>query len=441
MSIRTGALESRRFLLFATEQLVLFGGFLLAASIVCLLSTPFTFRLLIAEAMAATGLLQFGFYLADLYDLNVAFTDAPSGARLLRVLGLITMASGILTFFIPLSPSARIAAIAGLGGTCAAALPLRALLPRLGRRVAVQARLLIVGRGASRSLFEREIERDGTCEVVEVATLSAPRLAARARANHVDAVVVAMDDRRGLNVHELLSCRIQGFEVMNAAEFFEAVLKKIPVELLRPSDLVFTEGFSQPAWLRLARRVISFTGALALLAIASPILILAAFFIQVDSKGGVFYNQDRVGANGRVFRMRKFRTMRIDAEAGGIKWAQVDDPRVTRVGRILRRFRIDELPQLFNVLRGEMGLIGPRPERPAFVRLLSEKLPYYGLRNLVPPGITGWAQVRYPYAASLEEAREKLKYDLYYVKHLSVGLDLRILFHTAKVVLFGRGAR
>jgi lipopolysaccharide/colanic/teichoic acid biosynthesis glycosyltransferase len=139
--------------------------------------------------------------------------------------------------------------------------------------------------------------------------------------------------------------------------------------------------------------------------------------------------------------MLKFRTMRVDAEAGGVRWAQKDDPRVTRVGRILRRFRVDELPQLINVLRGEMGVVGPRPERPQFVAQLRTQIPYYELRTLVRPGITGWAQVRYPYAASLEEAREKLQYDLYYVKHLSVRLDLTILFHTAKVVLFGRGAR
>jgi lipopolysaccharide/colanic/teichoic acid biosynthesis glycosyltransferase len=163
--------------------------------------------------------------------------------------------------------------------------------------------------------------------------------------------------------------------------------------------------------------------------------------IKLDSAGPLFYTQERVGAHGRPFKMLKFRTMRTDAEAAGAVWAEKDDPRVTRVGRLLRRFRVDELPQLINVLKGEMGVVGPRPERPQFVARLRTQIPYYDLRALVPPGITGWAQIRYPYAASLEEAKEKLKYDLYYVKHLSLFLDLAILFHTAKVVLFGRGAR
>jgi lipopolysaccharide/colanic/teichoic acid biosynthesis glycosyltransferase len=178
-----------------------------------------------------------------------------------------------------------------------------------------------------------------------------------------------------------------------------------------------------------------------LLVLMAPLILVAALAIKLDSRGPVLYAQDRVGAQGRPFRMLKLRTMRVDAEPSGARWATKDDPRVTRVGRLLRRFRVDELPQLLNVLRGDMGVIGPRPERPEFVAELRQRIPYYDLRTLVPPGITGWAQICYPYAASLEEAREKLHYDLYYVKHLSVRLDLTILFHTAKVVLFGRGAR
>jgi lipopolysaccharide/colanic/teichoic acid biosynthesis glycosyltransferase len=179
-----------------------------------------------------------------------------------------------------------------------------------------------------------------------------------------------------------------------------------------------------------------------LFSFAAPILLVVAAIIKLgDPSGPVFYTQDRVGMGGRTFKMLKFRTMCTDAEAAGVTWAQKDDPRVTRFGRYLRRFRIDELPQILNVLKGEMGIVGPRPERPEFVAKLRRQIPYYELRTLVPPGITGWAQIRYPYAASLEEAREKLQYDLWYVKHLGLRLDLTILFHTAKVVLFGRGAR
>jgi exopolysaccharide biosynthesis polyprenyl glycosylphosphotransferase len=186
---------------------------------------------------------------------------------------------------------------------------------------------------------------------------------------------------------------------------------------------------------------VSLFASLVLFLFAAPVLLLVAIIIKLDSKGPVFYTQERVGMGGRNFKMLKFRTMKTDAEATGVKWAQKDDPRVTRIGKYLRRFRIDELPQILNVVKGEMGIVGPRPERPEFVAKLRRQIPYYDLRTLVPPGITGWAQIRYPYAASLEEAREKLQYDLWYVKHLSVRLDISILFHTAKVVLFGRGAR
>jgi exopolysaccharide biosynthesis polyprenyl glycosylphosphotransferase len=252
---------------------------------------------------------------------------------------------------------------------------------------------------------------------------------------------VAVDDRRGLDIRELLKCRLAGLEVIDASAFAERALKKIPVELTRPSDLVFSDGFERSSWLIFGRRVVSLMAAGALFVLAAPILIVVAALIKLDSRGPIFYTQERVGLNGRSFKMLKFRTMHPDAESTGVKWAQKDDPRVTGLGKYLRRFRIDELPQIINVLRGEMGVVGPRPERPEFVAKLRTQIPYYDLRTLVPPGITGWAQIRYPYAASLDEAREKLQFDLYYVKHLSVLLDLVILFHTAKVVLFGRGAR
>ena len=205
---------------------------------------------------------------------------------------------------------------------------------------------------------------------------------------------------------------------------------------------MFSDGFdrSEAAHLRAAHGVVGRRRG-AVSSRRRPSSSCVAILIKLDSRGPIFYTQERVGLNGRNFKMFKFRTMRADAEQAGVQWAQKDDPRVTGIGTYLRRFRIDELPQLINVLKGEMGLVGPRPERPEFVAQLRTQIPYYELRTLVPPGITGWAQIRYPYAASLEEAREKLQYDLYYVKHLSVFLDLVILFHTAKVVLFGRGAR
>jgi exopolysaccharide biosynthesis polyprenyl glycosylphosphotransferase len=254
-------------------------------------------------------------------------------------------------------------------------------------------------------------------------------------------VVVAADDRRGLPTLALLQCRAEGIEVIDAATLAARVLHRLPVELVRPSDLIFNDGFAQPRWLVLSRRVLSLVAALGLLALVWPLVLVAAVAIRLDSPGPILFRQERVGRGGTAFAMYKFRTMRTDAEAGGVRWAQRDDPRITRVGRVLRRFRVDELPQLWNVLKGEMELVGPRPERPEFVAQLRRRIPYYDLRHIVPPGITGYAQVCYPYAASVEEAKEKLQFDLYYVRYLSLELDLYVLAMTAKVVLFGRGAR
>jgi sugar transferase (PEP-CTERM system associated) len=371
----------------------------------------------------------------------VAWQDAREHKRLLKVLGAATIVCAAATLLLPATLVSRLAAIAGLGGACTVALLLRAALPGVGWQFALRARVLVVGQGCAAAALLQEIHRDGHAEVAAYATLDGVGLTDRARAANTHTLVVATDDRRGLDVRELLACRLAGLEVIQAITFCERVLKKIPIELVKPSDLVFSDGFQRPRLLLWTRRAVSLATSVVLFIFALPILLLAAIAIKLDSPGPVFYSQERVGAHGRTFPMLKFRTMRTDAETGTAKWAMKNDPRITGVGRWLRRFRIDELPQIFNVIRGEMNVVGPRPERPEFVADLSAQIPYYDLRALVPPGITGWAQIRYPYAASLEEAREKLQYDLYYVKHLSVMLDLVILFHTAKTVLFGRGAR
>jgi sugar transferase (PEP-CTERM system associated) len=443
MRVGSRYLESRKLAFFVGEQLALFGSFVAATLVVggAIGQNADWLRILI-EAAVVTTALQIGLYLADLYDFGVAWKDAPRAERLLKCLGATTIVCGIGTLLLPGTSGARVTAVAGLGGACTVALALRAVLPDVARRISLRARVLVVGRGtraAARLLGE--VERDGHSEIAGTVTVESQGLVARARAVGADAIVVAVDDRRGLNVRELLACRLAGLEVIDATSFAERALKKIPIELARPSDLVFSDGFDRSRWLIFGRRMLSLMAAGLLFILAAPILLIVAILIKLDSKGPIFYTQDRVGMNGRNFKMIKFRTMRTDAEAAGVKWAQKDDPRVTRLGKYLRRFRVDELPQILNVLKGEMGVVGPRSERPEFVARLRNQIPYYELRTLVPPGITGWAQIRYPYAASLEEAREKLQYDLYYVKHLSVFLDLVILFHTAKVVLFGRGAR
>ena len=259
----------------------------------------------------------------------------------------------------------------------------------------------------------------------------------------VHRVIVAMPDRRGtIPMQELLDLRMHGVKIEEAASWLEKISGKIEVENLYPSWLVFGEGFRRSSVFQLARRAISVVISLVGLVLALPLFPLIVLAIRLDSKGPVFYTQARVGKGGRVFNVVKFRTMREDAEAlSGPKWAGDNDPRVTRVGRFLRSSRLDEIPQLWCVLKGDMAFVGPRPERPEFIEWLSQEIPYYGVRHMVRPGLTGWAQVKYKYGSTVEDAREKLQYDLFYIKNASIGLDLVIMFLTVKIVMLGRGAQ
>jgi sugar transferase (PEP-CTERM system associated) len=259
----------------------------------------------------------------------------------------------------------------------------------------------------------------------------------------VDRVIVAFSDRRGaMPVRELLKLRMSGMRVEEATAMIEKISGKIEVEGLYPSALIFSEGFPLNTAFLLARRLASFLVSFLALIILLPLFPLIAIAIRLTSEGPIFYRQKRVGRNGVVFTCFKFRTMGVHAETeNGPQWATDDDARITRFGYWLRRSRLDETPQLWNVLRGDMGFVGPRPERPEFVEWLSREIPYYHLRHVIRPGITGWAQVRYQYGASLAESQEKLKYDLYYIKHMSLRLDLLILLYSIKVVLLGRGSR
>ncbi len=263
------------------------------------------------------------------------------------------------------------------------------------------------------------------------------------RTQKVHRVIVAMPDRRGtIPMQELLDLRMQGVKIEEAASWLERISGKIEVENLYPSWLVFGEGFRRSTLFRLVRRGISVGISLVGLILALPLLPLIMLAIRLDSKGPVFYTQTRVGKGGRLFNVVKFRTMRDDAEAlSGPQWASNNDPRVTRVGKFLRYSRLDEIPQFWCVLKGDMAFVGPRPERPEFVEWLSSEIPYYGVRHMVRPGLTGWAQVKYKYGSTVDDAREKLQYDLFYMKNASIGLDLLIMFQTIKTVLLSRGAQ
>jgi sugar transferase (PEP-CTERM system associated) len=261
---------------------------------------------------------------------------------------------------------------------------------------------------------------------------------------HVDRVVVSLADARGkLPMSSLLDVRLDsGVTFHHLASVYEEYTGKIAVENLRPSWFIFASGFSKTRVLLATKRVIDIAASVAGLILAAPLIALAAVLVKGSSPGPIFYHQRRVGRHGRVFTVHKFRTMRQDAEKGtGAVWATRNDNRVTPLGRLMRRSRLDELPQLWNVLCGEMSFVGPRPERPEFVETLTRDIPFYGQRHVVKPGLTGWAQVRYTYGASVEDAIEKLQYDLYYIKNLSIALDVVIIFETIKTVLLCRGGR
>ncbi len=261
--------------------------------------------------------------------------------------------------------------------------------------------------------------------------------------NGISEIVIAADDRRNaLPVDALFTCKLMGISVIEILDFIERESGQLAVNLIYPSWIIYSDGFrphrgmgQEVEWL-----FHSFL-AVAVFAVTWPLMLLTVIAIKLEDgwKAPVLYTQDRVGLAGRIFRIAKFRSMRIDAEFGGAVWAQKNDDRTTRVGRFIRKYRIDELPQLYNVIRGDMGFVGPRPERPEMIKNLSAEIPYYNQRHCVKPGLTGWAQLKYPYGASFDDSMEKLKYDLYYVKHRSFLLDLNILFQTAEVLVFGKG--
>jgi len=264
-----------------------------------------------------------------------------------------------------------------------------------------------------------------------------------ARATQAKTIVVSLAERRGaFPAQEILDCKLEGIRIEDWPTFYEKLTGKIIVRDLRQSWLVFSDGFNRTRTTQLTKRCVDLVLSALFLVVGWPVFLIAALAIKLDSKGPILLRQERVGERGRLFTLLKFRTMVDDAEAlTGPVWAGENDPRITRVGCWLRKTRLDEFPQILNVLRGEMSFIGPRPERPSFVAQLQEKLPYYSQRHTIKPGITGWAQVRYRYGSTLKDAEEKLQYDLYYVKNMSVFLDMLILLSSIQVVLFGKGAR
>jgi sugar transferase (PEP-CTERM system associated) len=346
--------------------------------------------------------------------------------------------------------------VAGIG----ACFLVRVLFERIVDEDLFKRRVLVFGAGRrAQSLLElrRRADTRGFKIIgfmtTEGDTVSAPadRLVMRpddlftwAVKNHVDEIVVAMDDRRqGFPMHELLECRLAGIDILELPSFLERETGKVRLDVLNPSWIIFGDGFRASPTQHALARSLDIVASLGLLLVASPVMLLSMLAIKLEDglHAPLFYRQKRVGFHGRVFDVLKFRSMRLDAESNGAVYATRNDPRVTGVGALMRKARIDELPQLINVLRGEMSFVGPRPERPEFVCELEQRIPYYRERHTVKPGITGWAQLCYPYGSSEKDTIEKLQYDLYYVKNRSLLFDLAILVQTVEVVLWGKGAR
>ena len=407
-------------------------------------------------------------YYFDLYDSTVVSNRREALVRLIQVMGVAYIALGLLYYLYPPVKLGR--GIFHLGFLFVGLLLLlwRRLFSIFNNTQRLAERVVILGEGSLAKSLLNEIEKRpelgiriaghvqlrtaenrpdnheiGEIPVILSQTGFCESLAIGRPIRGIDRIVVAMEERRGkLPVDLLLSLKNHGVQVQDGNDVYESITGKVPIESIRLSWLLFSPGSHAsglfPIYKRLASVVISIVGLL----LSLPLLPFVIIAIKLSSPGGVLYWQNRVGRDDRIFRCYKFRTMRSDAEADtGPTWAADDDPRVTQMGRFLRKTRVDEIPQLLNVLKGDMSLVGPRPERPEFVTALNERIPYYHLRHSVRPGITGWAQILYKYGSSVEDAKEKLRYDLYYIKNRSVGLDLLVFLNTIKIVLVGRGAR
>ncbi len=409
----------------------------------------------IYKVLAITGVALLCFYYFDLYDMQLVSEKGETLFRLLTVLGVLSLVLAGTEYWFPDLLLGRDVFLLGLLILTTALIGWRRTYAWLMARPILRERVYVLGSGkraqrlveALRSRPDLGLEVVGWAGATGDGSLTREQLGSQLLAmdekGTIDHVIVAMNDGRGkMPIRELLDVRLSGVKVDDATGLLEKISGKIEIDNLAPSRLVFTEGFRLNDFFLFLRRIISIMLSLTGLIVCLPLIPFIALAIKISSPGPVFYHQKRVGQRGRIFTCYKFRTMRADAEADtGATWATDDDPRITGVGRVLRYLRFDEIPQMWNVLRGDMGFIGPRPERPEFVQRLSEQLPYYNLRHIIRPGITGWAQIRYKYGNTVEDAKQKLQYDLFYIKNMSIGLDFWIVVQTIKVILLGRGAQ
>jgi sugar transferase (PEP-CTERM system associated) len=462
--LRVLRINGRTVLLILAEASLVYGATIFAVYLrIGIAGAPY--ELLVRNGYWKAGVATFfcltAFYLFDLYDFVVMHDRRELVLRLVQALGLAWIALAIAFYAYPGLMLGR--------GISLIALPL-ALTLMVSWRVSIHwflghpdigQKILIVGSGKQAVEVAREVLNRpdagyrivgfvGTDSELLGKSLINPRviglteqLVELVKRENIDRIVVAMGERRGqLPTDKLLQLSLAGHVwIEEGAVFYERLTGRVALSMLRPSWLIFA-GPGRQAKLStvvrsLVHRLVALVGAI----LSLPIVLVTAILVKLDSRGPVFYKQERVGKNGQTFTLTKFRSMRVDAESAGPVWASKGDDRTTRVGRIIRKIRIDEIPQFWNILRGEMSFVGPRPERPHFVAQLAEEIPYYEQRHLIAPGLTGWAQIKYPYGASIEDARQKLQYDLFYIKNHSLVLDAVVLFETIKIILFGRGAQ
>jgi sugar transferase (PEP-CTERM system associated) len=399
-------------------------------------------------------------YFNDLYDFRLMKTPVEIVVRLLQAFGISSLTLAVCYYLLPDLGFGRGIAVLAAPLIVALTLGWRLLMARDPHTLGTPERMLIMGTGPTGITLARDIlsrpelqfkivgfldekgENIGKSLVNPGIIGAADNVEDISREMSIDHVVISLLERRGtMPVRQLLRLKFRGVRVEDAHSFYERMTGRIILERLSPSWLILSDGFRKSTLLVMAKRAIDAVVSLIALVACLPLFLVTALAIWLESGGPVLFRQERTGLHGESFEMLKFRSMYKNAEAAGPQWASTDDRRITRVGKCIRKFRIDELPQVINVLRGEMSIVGPRPERPQFVSMLEEQIPFYGLRHFVRPGITGWAQVKYQYGASVEETKTKLEYDLFYIKHLSIMLDFAVLFETAKVMLSGRGAK
>jgi sugar transferase (PEP-CTERM system associated) len=404
------------------------------------------------------------FYCNDLYDLSSGCSPVERVLRVEQSLGASSLLLGLVYFLLPgllLSRGVFVISMVLLTGFV---LLTRKGLDKVWQLTAPAQRVAILGTGQLALEVARELTRRGDLSMKVEGLVSSASIASAetgsvvfglpvlgsgmdmeriARQHGISRIIVALEDRRGvLPTRDLVKLRVQGIRVDDAPTALAALTGRISLRAVRPSWFVFSDGFHRSKWTDVLKRAMDLAGGIIGLILSAPIMVLVSVAVRLDSKGPVIYRQTRVARKGELFEVLKFRSMRVDAENGsGAQWAVENDPRVTRVGRFLRDYRLDELPQFVNVIRGDMSFVGPRPERPEFVEELRNTIPYYDERHSVRPGLTGWAQVQYSYGSSVEDAFNKLEFDLFYLKNMSLGFDFAILFQTIRIVVRGRGAR